>query len=250
MLKYIFIIPYRDRENQKQLYTIYMKYLLEDYKEEEYKILFVHQKNNLPFNRGGIKNCGFLYIKETYPEDYKNFIFIFNDIDTLPYKKNVLDYNTTKGIVKHFYGFNFALGGLFSITGEDFETINGFPSLWYWGWEDSVIYKRCLSHNIKVDRSVFFTFGNKNILHLVDDLKKIYSKNTVDNYKNNSIVDGFKELKEVTYLLNNNDPNILDVTHFKSVHPINDSTITQFNVGRYNKFVGTKKERKKSLLFL
>merc|ERR1711998_805582 len=119
--KFIFIVPFRNREYHKIHFDVYMKYLLEDISNDDYKIFFSHQCDTRLFNRGAIKNLGFLAMKEKYPNDYKNITFIFNDIDTLPCKKNLLNYETKKGTIKHFYGFNYALGGIVSITGHDFE---------------------------------------------------------------------------------------------------------------------------------
>ena len=63
MVELIIIVPYRDREQHKFYFDRHMKYILENY---DYEIIFVHQKDNRPFNRGGMKNIGFLYAKNKY----------------------------------------------------------------------------------------------------------------------------------------------------------------------------------------
>ena len=102
---YVFIVPYRDREYQKAVFLSHMKEIL---KGDSYEITFVHQKDKREFNRGAMKNIGFIHYKKTYPNDWKDITFIFHDIDNIPYKK-IFDYDTTKGTVTHFYGFKFAL---------------------------------------------------------------------------------------------------------------------------------------------
>jgi len=115
--KIVFIVPYRNRPQHKYFFTNYMTSILKD-SDVDYEIYISHQCDARSFNRGATKNIGFISVKNKYPEDYKNITFVFNDIDTLPFA-NIFNYETTHGVVKHFYGFNYALGGIVSITGGD-----------------------------------------------------------------------------------------------------------------------------------
>ena len=216
MIKYIFIVPYRNREQQKHFFEKYMEYLMEDYDKESYEIIFAHQNNNLSFNRGAMKNIGFLYAKEKY-DYYKDIIFIFNDVDTVPHKKNLLDFNLEDNEIKHYYGFYFTLGGIFAIKGKDFEKINGFPNFWGWGYEDNVILDKSLAHNIKINRSNFYEIGNHNILHLIDEFSKNINIKAMNDYKNKNIVDGLNTLKNLNYKYND-DIKMLDIDSFTCLY--------------------------------
>jgi hypothetical protein len=180
--KIVFIIPYRDREQQRDFFKRNMSYILEDFSESDYKIFFVEQNDGRAFNRGALKNIGFIAIKHLYPNDYGDITFVFNDVDTMPYTKNFLHYETTQGIIKHFYGFRFALGGIFSIKGFDFERINGFPNFWAWGFEDNLINKRALKNGIVIDRSHFYPISDKNIMHMSDGLVRNVNRTDFDAY--------------------------------------------------------------------
>ena len=48
-----------------------MKVILEDL-TDPYEIYFAHQCDSRPFNRGAMKNLGFIAIKNKYPQNYKD----------------------------------------------------------------------------------------------------------------------------------------------------------------------------------
>lgn len=232
--KYIFLIPYRNREPQKTHFSIYMNYIMEDYDKTDYEIYFCHQNDNRPFNRGAIKNIGFIAMKQKYPNDYKNITFIFNDIDTIPATKNLLDFNTYKGVIKHYYGFEFTLGGIFSIKGEDFENIGGFPNFWGWGFEDKCIYNRAINNKVIVDRNNFYKVGDINILHIIDDPTKILTRK--DCWRIDENADTVKNIYKLSYDISNIEKNIssnkfiIDINYFECSYDINKELLYSQNI--------------------
>ena len=229
--EFVFIIPYRDRKEHKNFFDIYMNYLLEDYEKDSYEILFVHQTNNLQFNRGGMKNIGFLYLKEKYPKNYKNITLIFNDVDTLPYKKNLLNYKVKDNEIKHFYGFYFALGGILSIKAELFEKLNGFPNYWGWGFEDNVLKTRADENNIIINREQFYKINSPEILQFSDGVKRIIDRNILNKHfnKNYKEIDGLNHLNNLNYTYNHNTK-MLDVSSFTSYYDHNNFNPYKYNV--------------------
>lgn len=204
----IFIIPYRDRINDKALFLENMKTILADTAiSDPYEIYFAHQYDYRPFNRGAMKNIGFLAMREKYPEAYKDITFIFHDVDTWPASKGLIDYQTTAGVVRHFYGYQFALGGMFAIKGADFEKTKGFPNFWGWGIEDNAINDRCLAAGLKIDRSQFYDIADKRIARAFDGFKRIISKRDSLTYKQAGC-DDINSLKNVTWNLHNEYINI------------------------------------------
>jgi hypothetical protein len=202
--KRVFIVPYRNRIQHKFFFSKHMSFILEDC--DDYEIYFSHQCDARTFNRGATKNIGFLAIKEKYPNDYKNITFIFNDVDTIPFYK-IFDYETTEGVVKHYYGFKYALGGIVVIKGSDFEKTNGFPCYWGWGMEDNALQKRCAHYGLKIDRSTFYEIGSPQILQLFDGITRIISKKDPWRMDKDNGVDGIKTINSLSYNLTSKSDN-------------------------------------------
>ena len=222
--KRVFIVPYRNRVQHKFFFSKYMSFILEDC--DDYEIYFSHQCDARTFNRGATKNIGFLAIKEKYPNDYKDITFIFNDVDTIPFNK-IFDYQTTHGVVKHYYGFKYALGGIVVMKGADFEKINGFPCFWGWGMEDNALQKRCDGYGLSVDRSVFYEIGSPEILQLFDGISRIISKKDPWRGENDDGIDGLRTIHQLKYSVDEKSENPNDnifAVHNARIFFINIST--------------------------
>jgi hypothetical protein len=221
--KYVFIIPYRDREPEKEYFIKHMSFIFEKYDSLSYRFLFIHQKDKRLFNRGAMKNIGFISIKMQYPNEYQNITLIFNDVDTMPKTKNLINYDTTIGKVKHYYGFRFSLGGIFSIKSIDFEKCNGFPNFFGYAYEDNLLYKRCQDNGIEIDRSNFFIIGDSNIIQTNrSGPYRIIKKSEFNRFINNTN-EGIYQIYNLKYTIEqiNNNAGFIHVHSFETPYPDN-----------------------------
>jgi hypothetical protein len=137
----------------------------------------------------------------------------------MPYNKNFINYETFQGNVKHFYGYIFALGGIVSITGADYERVNGFPNYWAWGYEDNAFNNRVKQLGITIDRSQFYPILDKNILQLKDGIERIVNRGEYDRYVNEVTlqhnIDGITTISNITYSFDENS-SFLNVASFQT----------------------------------
>jgi hypothetical protein len=185
-----------------------------------------------------MKNIGFLAVKEKYPNEYQDMTFVFNDVDTVPYDKGIIQYETRSGIVKHFYGVKFALGGIFSIKGGDFERTNGFPNFWAWGGEDNYMQHRVLQCGLKIDRRGFFPLQHPNILQMVEGIMRTISRSEAEMVFYKTTNDGLRTIQNLNYKVeeeeehyaNAVDIRYIHVSHFDCAYSHASNTYEQQNI--------------------
>lgn len=140
---YNFIIPYRNRkEHLDEFIRRFTGFNIDAH------FYIIHQINPGEFNRGAIKNIGFLEVSKINPDG----LFIFHDVDTYPTYWGSIPYDTKKGEFNRPV-INSApenLGLICCCYKEEFEKTNGFANYWGWGSEDGVLYIRAKKLGIPI----------------------------------------------------------------------------------------------------
>ena len=246
----VFLVPYRDRDAQLREFDQRMRtVILKDKPQGYYEIFYIHQMDKRVFNRGALKNIGFLFVKNKYPQDYKNITLVFNDVDTLPiHTTTIPNYETTSGVVKHFYGFPNALGGIFSINAANFELINGFPNYWSWGYEDNELYNRCQNVRMVVDRSVFYKINDhENIKQSQNGRIRVVNKAEFDRYAR-KVPEGIRSITNIRCNLNE-DNNFVNVLYFETgiEHDKTNDMLYDISKGNQPFFTGFSTRRRSTM---
>ena len=215
----IFIVPYRNREGQLNVFLNHMKYLLGDISQNEYRIYIVHQVDTRPFNRGAMRNIGFLEGKKEFPDTYKEIDFVFHDLDNLVGEKNRVEFTTKNNEVNHIYG-NYKgnnLGGIFVMKGVDYEKSGGYPNFWGWGFEDELLGYRCREANLTLVRNMF-SLRDTRMVHLDHAVNCPATRKNLNTFnemaikqrleRNIKIADGIFSLKNINVSRKNVAPSI------------------------------------------
>jgi hypothetical protein len=144
------VVPYRDREaHLKQLIPGLSLYFERDKADRNipYQVLVIEQENGQPFNRGALKNIGFLLGR-----DYGDYT-CFHDVDYIPiwadyswpeHPVSIVWYgaeyrpfrvNASSGMIQQDMSRYY--GGVVLVPNDDFARVNGFSNTyWGWGYED------------------------------------------------------------------------------------------------------------------
>ena len=160
------VIPYRDRQTHLKAFVPLLRaYFARDKLDYviPYRVFIIEQENGLPFNRGALKNIGFVVGREH--SDYT----CFHDVDYLPVWADYSWSDTPAAIVWHGaetrlwslkhpgrrlgHKIEDFFGGVVLTPNALFEQVNGYANTyWGWGWEDSDLKHRYQSAGITFTR--------------------------------------------------------------------------------------------------
>jgi hypothetical protein len=139
------VVPYRDRAEHlarflPHLATYFERDLFDRF--IPWSLHIVEQAGDAPFNRGALKNAGFLLSREH--ADY----VCFHDVDYLPVWADYSYVRQPTRLIWHgLYpqpGYDTFMGGVVAFNRPDFERINGYSNDYAgWGYEDDDVRERC-----------------------------------------------------------------------------------------------------------
>ncbi|XP_060081672.1 beta-1,4-galactosyltransferase 4-like, partial [Ylistrum balloti] len=171
------ILPYRDRRKHlvQFLFNVLPKLLRQ---QIDFTIFVVEQSEGSSFNRGLMRNVGFVEAMKTASYD----CFIFNDVDTvIEDDRNIFYCNPdmirhlVSGISRNKYRLPYQtlVGGIIGFTPEQFQRINGYSNLFFvWGAEDDDLYRRIIDEGYLIERPPNPIGSVTTLTHVADPVLK------------------------------------------------------------------------------
>lgn len=204
-MKYNFIIPYRDRKlHLNEFVKRFTEYLTG--KGIDAQFFIIHQINTAEFNRGAMKNIGFLEVCKTRPDG----LFIFHDIDVYPTYWGSISYEAQKGEFKRpvINQADENLGLICSCWKEDYEKTNGFANYWGWGSEDGALYYRAKRLGMQINQKNSINYRDGKYVICEEHYRNV-SKQHYFSDKNGKLLDLEKKTGDSSNGLSNIDYEVL-----------------------------------------
>ncbi|MBL8835143.1 MAG: galactosyltransferase [Alphaproteobacteria bacterium] len=190
------VLPYRNRPQQLARFIPHLvAYFQRDKLDKDipWRLTIVEQVPGKPFNRGLIKNIGFLLTEADH--DY----VCFHDVDYLPiwadysycpsparliwYGAELTPFDpAVDGLMKA--DWNTCFGGVITFPMADFRRINGYSNLyWGWGYEDTELRIRTVAEGLQI----VHRDGTYEPIYHVNEGWKDYKTPTEENVRNREI---------------------------------------------------------------
>ncbi|XP_048738196.1 beta-1,4-N-acetylgalactosaminyltransferase bre-4-like isoform X2 [Ostrea edulis] len=152
------VIPYRDREIHLKLLLLNLIPKLRR-QLTDFTIYVIEQAETEDFNRGMMRNIGFVEAKKRFPYD----CYVFNDVDTIiEDDRNLMKCGTdfarhlVSGVRRYNYSLPYRglLGGVIALTDTQMTTLNGYSNMFFvWGGEDDNLFDRFVESRLWFDRT-------------------------------------------------------------------------------------------------
>ena len=175
MKKLAIIVPYRDRQKELDVFLPHIDSFLKD-KNVNYQVIVIEQRDERPFNRGKLFNAAFDLIKDEF--DY----FCFHDVNLLPmvdecdYSYKEKPTHLASVIDDSYYPYEEFIGGVFIMTKEDFQKVNGFSNeYWGWGYEDNDLLERIKDKKVSTRKLIDMSSASKS--QIFYDFTQVYLYN-------------------------------------------------------------------------
>lgn len=156
--KVAIVIPYRDRSEHLETFTLYMHQFLPD-QLVEYTIYVIEQHDSRPFNRARLFNIGVTEIRKLNPSIC---CFIFHDVDLIPldqrnlYMCSYMPRHMSPSVSSLRYSLLYPglFGGVVAFSGKQYDSIGGFSNDFFgWGGEDDDMFHRVVASGLSIDRT-------------------------------------------------------------------------------------------------
>jgi adenylylsulfate kinase-like enzyme len=147
-IKYLVIIPYRDRKEHLKIFKEKASPFLREHLKDV-MFLVAEQDNKKLFNKGKLYNIAYLAsIKLNYNANY----IIFNDVDHIPVN-NANYISSNPNAVVQVRGPPHTMGGISMFPTEALKKVNGWSNSYVgWGREDVDIEDRLISEKITIEK--------------------------------------------------------------------------------------------------